>query len=219
MKKYSSLLKYFGFFMLLYLLLFFLFSTTPVASVINNTYRSVTTPVLESIFPKAYLKLEKDSPPESDIYTIRAVFTSKALIEEAQQAARQQGSKKVDLKAQEYDLYLHRLFTSFFLFLISLIIITPINWKQKLLAILTGSILFYGYTVFKIYIFLADLFNRSGLDIYSLSDTGGSIVQGISYVIKSLGTSALVVVIIWILTAFRKSNWKEILKKVGEQSN
>ena len=219
MKKYSSLVKYFGFFILLYLLLFFVFSTTPVATFTNNTYRAITTPILESIFPRAYLKLEKDSPPESDIHTIRAVFTSKAKIAEAQQAGRQQGSKKIDLKAQEYDLYLHRLFTSFFLFLISLIIITPINWKQKLMAILGGTFLFYGYTVFKIYIFLADLFNRSDLEIYNVGDTGGNIIQGISYVIKSLGTSALIVVIIWILTAFRKSNWKEILGKVGLQNN
>ena len=216
MKNYTSLLKYFGLFLLIYAILFGVFSTTPVAAVVNNFYRSVTTPILQSFFPKAYLKLEKDSPPESDIFTIRAVFTSKKNIEEAQQAARQQGAAKVDLKAQEYDLYLHRLFTSFILFLISLITITPIGWKQKILAIISGGLLFYAYTVFKIFIFLADLFNRSDLAIYDLSETGGNIVEGVSYTIKSLGMSALIVVIIWVFVAFRKSNWKTILEKVGK---
>ncbi len=216
MKKYSSLLKYFGSFLVIYVALFGLFSATTVATWTNDFYRAATAPILQAIFPKAYLKLERDSPPESDIYTIRAVFTSKKIIEEAQQAARQQGASKVDLKAQEYDLYLHRLFTSFVLFLISLILITPIGWKQKLIALLVGTFLFYAFTVFKIFIFLADLFNRSDLGVYQLSSTGGSIVEGVSYTIKSLGMSALIVVIIWILVAFRKSNWKGILETVGK---
>ena len=215
MKNYTSLLKYLGLFLLVYAILFGIFSTTAVATFTNYSFRSITTPILQGIFPKAYLKLETDSPPESDIYTIRAVFTSKKKIEEAQQAARQQGASKVDLKAQEYDLYLHRMFTTFVLFLIALIAITPIGWKQKTAAVITGSLLFYIYTVFKIFIFLADLFNRSDLDIYKVSATGGNILEGISYVIKSLGMSALIVVIIWVLTAFRKSNWKDILEKVG----
>ena len=215
MKNYTSLLKYFGLFLLIYAVLFGIFSNGAVAEFTNNTYRSVTTPILQSIFPKAYLELEKDSPPESDIYTIRAVFTSQVKIVEAQQAARQQGASKTDLKAQEYDLYLHRMFTSFWAFLVALVLITPIGWKQKIIGIITGSLLFYFYTVFKIYIFLADLFNRSGLAIYDLSDTSGTIIEGISYVIKSLGTTALVVVIIWVFVAFRKSNWEGILVKVG----
>ena len=216
MKNYTSLFKYFGIFLIIYAVLYGVSITMPVATFTNNAYRAITAPILQSIFPKAYLKLEHDSPPESDIYTIRAVFTSKKIIEEAQQAARQQGATKVDLKAQEYDIYLHRMFTTFVIFLISFILITPIGWKQKILAIIFGSLLFYIYTVFKIYIFLADLFNRSGLGIYDMSATGGNIVEGISYVIKSLGMSALIVVIIWVLTAFRKSNWKGILEKVGK---
>ncbi len=216
MKNYTSLLKYFGIFLITYAVLYSISTAKPVATFTNNAYRAISTPILQSIFPKAYLKLEHDSPPESDIYTIRAVFTSKKIIEEAQQAARQQGAAKVDLKAQEYDLYLHRMFTTFLLFLISFILITPIGWKQKLVAIIIGGFLFYAYTVFKIYIFLADLFNRSGLGIYELGATGGNIIEGISYVIKSLGMSALVVVIIWVLVAFRKSNWKNILEKVGK---
>ena len=215
MKNYFSLLKYFGLFILLYAVLFGLFSTPAAATFTNDTYRALTTPILQALFPKAYLKLERDSPPESDIYTIRAVFTSRAKIEEAQQAARQKGATSIDLKAQEYDLYLQRLFTSFWLFLFSLILITPVGWKQKAIALLTGSVLFYFYTVFKIFIFLADLFNRSDLGVYDLGGAAGNVVEGISYVLKSLGTSALVVVIIWVLVAFRKSNWKNILAKVG----
>ena len=218
MKNYNTLFKYFGVFLLVYSVLFGIFSTTPVATFTNNTYRSITTPILQSIFSKAYLKLEQDSPPESNIYTIRAVFTSKKIIEQAQQAARQQGAAKVDLKAQEYDLYLHRMFTTFLLFLISLIVITPIGWRQKIAASIIGALIFYVFTVFKIFIFLADLFNRSDMDLYKVSAMGGSVLEGISYVIKSLGTSALVVVIIWILTAFKKNNWKEILEKVGKNS-
>ncbi len=215
MKNYSTLLKRFGLFIVIYAALFWLFSSMLVANMTNNSYRALAGPILESAFPQAYLKLEKDSPPESDIYTIRAVFTSQKIIEQSQAAARQQGAAKVDLKAQEYDIYIHRLFTSFLLFLVSLILITPINVKQKVSAILIGAVLFFGYTVFKISIFLLDLFNRSELDMYKLSETGGSVVEGISYVLKSLGTSALVVVLIWIFTAFRKSNWKDILQKVG----
>ncbi len=216
MKKHTSLLKYFGFFLLVYGVLFGVFSTTPVATFTNNTYRAVAGPILESIFPEAYLKLERDAPPESDVFTIRAVFTSKQKIEESKQLARQQGAAQIDLKAREYDLYLHRLFTSFVLFLISLIVITPISIKQKVVAVVAGSALFFAYTTFKVSIFLLDLFNRSDLDMYKLGDTAGDIVESISYVLKSLGTSAFVVVLIWIFVAFRKSNWKEILLVIDD---
>ncbi|HFA51478.1 MAG TPA: hypothetical protein ENJ95_20890 [Bacteroidetes bacterium] len=211
MKNITPILKYFGIFIVVYAALFALFSMQPVATATNSAYRAITAPVLQAIFPKAYLKLEKDAPPELDINTVRTVFTSKKKIEESKARARQQGSSKIDLKAKEYDIYLNLLFTSFWLFLISLILITPISIKQKLAGILVGTLLFYAYSVFKISIFLLDLFNRSELQMYKLGETGSAIAEGLSYVLKSLGLSAFIVVIIWVFVAFRKSNWKGIL--------
>jgi hypothetical protein len=161
------------------------------------------------------LQLEPDAPPESDPYTIRAVFISKAKIEEFKAQARQQGAGQVTLDATEYDIYFHLLFTSFWLFLLAMVLITPMSWKDKLLGALAGSFLFYLYTVFKIYIFLLDLFNRSQYDMYKLGETGSEVVEGLSYVLKSLGLSAFVVIFIWVLVAFRKSNWRGLLSKLG----
>ena len=215
MKNLIPILKYFGLFIAIYAALFSLASMSSVATAINNAYRTVSEPMLQSIFPKAYLELEADAPPESDPNTFRAVFTSKTKIEAAKAAARQKGSSKVDLKATEYDIYLNLLFTSFWLFLVTLILITPIGLRQKLVALVVGSILFFAYTFFKVFIFLLDLFNRSSFDMYKLSERGGNFVESISYVVKSLGMSAFVVIFIWILVAFRKSNWREMLGKLG----
>jgi hypothetical protein len=215
MKNFSPLIKYFFAFLLLYSLLFGLFSLPSVATVTANAYRPPTLLLLQVFFPKAHLQLEPDAPPESDPYTIRAVFISKAKIEEFKAQARQQGAGQVTLDATEYDIYFHLLFTSFWLFLLAMVLITPMSWKDKLLGALAGSFLFYLYTVFKIYIFLLDLFNRSQYDMYKLGETGSEVVEGLSYVLKSLGLSAFVVIFIWVLVAFRKSNWRGLLSKLG----
>lgn len=216
MKNFTPLIKYFLGFLLLYSLLFGLFSLTSVAKVTADAYRPPTLMLLQVFLPKAHLQLEPDAPPESDPYTIRAVFISKAKVEEFKAQAKQQGAGQVTLDATEYDIYFHLLFTSFWLFLLSLILLTPFGWKDKLLGILIGSLLFYLYTVFKIYIFLLDLFNRSQYDMYKLGETGSKVVEGLSYVLKSLGLSAFVVIFIWVLVAFRKSNWRALLGKLGK---
>lgn len=215
MKNLFPVFKYFGIFILIYASLYSLVSLPAVVVKTNETYRAITEPLLQSIFPKAYLELEPDSPPESDPHTFRAVFISKTEIEAAKATAKKQGTSKVDIKAREYDIYLHLMFTTFWIFLIALILITPLKIKQKLIALLVGSLIFFAYTFFKVFIFLLDVFNKSAFDMYKLSETGGNIVGKISYVLKSPGLSAFIIVFIWVLVAFRKSNWKDVLKKVG----
>ncbi len=216
MKNFSPLIKYFLAFLVLYSVLFGVFSLPSIARMTADAYRPPSLFLLQLFFPKAHLQLEPDAPPESDPYTIRAVFISKAKIEEFKAQAKQQGAGQVTLDATEYDIYFHLLFTSFWLFLLAMILITPLGWKDKLVGLIVGSLLFYLYTVFKIYIFLLDLFNRSQYDMYKLGETGSKIVEGLSYVLKSLGLSAFVVIFIWILVAFRKSNWRGLLGKLGK---
>jgi hypothetical protein len=51
--------------------------------------------------------------------------------------------------------------------------------------------------------------------MYKLGETGSEVVEGLSYVLKSVGLSAFVVIFIWVLVAFRKSNWRGLLSKLG----
>ncbi|MCB0520891.1 MAG: hypothetical protein H6577_14950 [Lewinellaceae bacterium] len=215
MKNFTPLIKYFLLFLVLYSVLFGVFSIPSVAKFTADVYRPPTLLILQTLFPKAYLQLEPDAPPESDPYTIRAVFISKTKIEEFKSQARQQGAGEVTLGAKEYDIYFHLLFTSFWLFLVVLILITPLGWKDKLVGVLMGSLLFYCYTVLKISIFLLDVFNRSQYDMYKLGVTGSEVAGWLSYVLKSLGLSAFVVIFMWVLVAFRKSNWRGVIGGLG----
>jgi hypothetical protein len=217
MKQFFPLFKYLGIFILLYILLFSVFSIPSVGQVSADVYRATTQPVLQVIFPKAYLKLERDNAADPDPQVIRAVFASKEEIRKQTELARQQGSSRLQMNATSYELFFNLFFSTFFVFLLALIWMTPIDLKSKLWATLSGTILFYLYTVVKVAIFLLDLFNRSAYDMYKLGSFGTNFVEGLANLIRSLGFSSFIVILIWSFVAFRKSDWRKALGRFGQE--
>lgn len=216
MKTLTPLFKYLGIFLLLYFVLYGIFSFAPIAKTSANIYRFVTQPILQTFFSQAYLKMEPDDAVNPDPYLIRLVYAGNEEIRQQTELARKTGAKSLNMKATECDLFFNLFFTTFFVFLISLILVTPMGIKDKLISILTGTVIFYLFTVFKLSIFLLDLFNKSTFQMYKFGSFGSSFFEGFTNLLTSLGFSSFVVILIWGAVTFRKSNWKNFLSYFGE---
>lgn len=219
MKSFLPLMKYLGLFLLLYFVLYGIFSYAPIAKASSGIYRATTQPIMETFFPQAYLKMETDNASNPDPNLIRLVYAGQEEIRKETELAKQRGDRKINMKATECDLFFNLFFTTFFVFLAALIIVTPISIKDKILALLVGSFIFYLYTIFKLGVFLLDLFNDSTYQMYKFGDSGTAFFEGFKNLLTSLGFSSFIVILIWVFVAFRKSNWRDFINLLGEKKS
>ncbi|MEO1260625.1 MAG: hypothetical protein AAFZ15_17645 [Bacteroidota bacterium] len=128
------------------------------------------------------------------------------------EAAKKSGQKKAPIQGNSFEFGFYNLFFSFFLFLVSLLLLSPVSHKEKIFGILIGSLLFYLYSVLKMHLALLSHFNMPEINVYQTSEGSLKIIRSILY-FMSLGLNVLVVLIIWAVLAFRKDNWKKLLDK------
>ncbi|HMQ63332.1 MAG TPA: hypothetical protein PKE06_21790 [Flavilitoribacter sp.] len=200
-------LKYFLWFLLLYGALTAVSLIPQVGAACNALYRQPTEWLLKGLFPKAYLNL-KARPGDADVIIIE--YASKEKIAQAQMEARTKGGQ-VQIPGKVTDMKFYNMFLSFHLFFVALMLLSPITWKEKLAGIVIGSILFYLFTVFRISLSLTVLFNQPDVAIYQTGAFWLNTSKSILYFL-TLGVKVLVVLLLWVLLAFRKQNWKELLQ-------
>ena len=205
----KNALKYFGMFVLIYGTLTIIGLIPAVGCFFNNVYRSTSQPVLQRTLSKAYIQLKS---VENDPDIIRVEFASKEMVQKQVEEARKSGQKRAPIQGNSFEFGFYNLFFSFFLFLISLLLLSPVSLMEKVTGILLGSLIFYLYTVLKMNFALLSHFNEPEINIYQ---TGGVILKAIRSILyfMSLGLNVLVVLIIWAFLAFRKDNWKKMLDK------
>ncbi len=200
-------LKYFLWFLLLYGALTAVSLIPQVGAACNAMYRQPTEWLLKGLFPKAYLHL-KARPGDADAIVVE--YASKEKIAQAQMEARTNGGQ-VQIPGKVTDMKFYNMFLSFHLFFVALMLLSPITWKEKLTGIVIGSVLFYLFTVFRISLSLIVLFNQPDVAIYQTGAFWLNTSKSILYFL-TLGVKVLVVLLLWVLLAFRKQNWKELLQ-------
>ena len=205
----KNALKYFGAFVLIYGVLTIVSLIPSVGSFFNNIYRTSTQPILQTTLSKAYIQLKSvvNSP---DI--IKVEFASKKVVQRQMEEARRTGKKKAPIQGNSFEFGFYNLFFSFFLFLISLLLLSPIKLKEKIISILIASFIFYLYTVLKMHFALLSHFNQPEINVYQTGAGLLKVVRTILY-FMSLGLNVLVVLLLWAVFAFRKDNWKRLLDK------
>ena len=207
----KAALKYFGTFILIYGMLT-LFSLVPaVGSFFNNVYRKATEPILQMLLSDSYIQLKSETK-KPDI--IKVQFASKEKVKQQLEEAKQTGQSKASIQGNDFEFGFYNLFLSFFFFLFTLILLSPLNLKEKIIGVILGSFIFYLYAVFKMYLALLTHFNEPDIAIYHTRDGGLKIAQSILY-FMTLGTNVLVVLVIWAALVFRKNNWRKLLKLNG----
>jgi hypothetical protein len=202
----KNALKYFGIFILIYGTLTAISLLPAVGSAFNYIYRQPSQFILQTALPKAYLQLksEKNTPD-----LIRAEFASKEKVQQQIEEAKKTGQAKTPVQGNSFEFGFYNLFLSFILFLFVLILLSPLNKKEKIISILIGTLIFYFYSVFKMYLALLSHFNEPEIAIYHTGESTLKFAQSILYYM-SLGTNMLVVLIIWAVFVFRKNNWNAL---------
>lgn len=198
-------LKYFLFFCLLYGTLTALSLIPQVGKTLNDIYRRPTQRILTSLFDKAHLQLGAD---KNDVDIIRVEYASKKMV---QQQMRSAGKTNVQINGRLYEFSFYNTFLSFYIFLLVLMLLSPLPRKEMLIGLLAGSILFYLFSVFRTSIALLFFFNDPVVDIYHYSDFWVEAIRKLNNFL-TLGINLLIVLVLWITLAFRKKNWKKLLQ-------
>ncbi len=200
-------LKYFALFLLLYGLLTGISMVPAVGEFCNRMYRKPTEPILAALLPKAYLKIKA----EGDFYEIlRFEFASKAKVQEQMAQAKSSGQAMTTIAGLHNEVNFQNLFTIFFLFLVALVLLSPVGWKQKVKGIVLGTLLYYLFTVFKLYLVELIFFNEPEVAIYHTHPTLLSLATGIRYCL-TMSINVLVVLVIWAVLVLKRDNWRGLL--------
>lgn len=205
-------LKYFALFIVLYGILTAISMTPAVGEFCNRVYRKPTEPILAALLPKAYLQIKA----EGALYdTLRIEFASKAQVSEQIAIAKRTGQAMTRIDGMNNLVNFQNLFTSFFVFLVVLVLLSPASWQQKVKGIVIGTFIYYLHTVFKLYLVELIYFNEPNIAIYQTHPTILSIAQGIRYWM-TVSTNALVVLVIWAVLILKKDNWQALLGGSGK---
>lgn len=169
--------------------------------------------VLTNFFPEAIFisdpKKIKNTNQRDDIITL--LFSNRSVVEGQLQekfAAKTTPTAKVgNFKPLSYKL--DEIFVMPFVFFFSLLLITPIAWKRKLIAGLIG---FAALTLFQIGFICTlawDKISNAKIGVYELS---AEQYHWLDRVNAPLATSGIILipVLIWAMVSFRKDDWKQL---------
>ena len=210
MNSVASLgLRLFLRFFILYLVFTGISLVPSVGASLNGIYSQSIEKGFQALFPKAYIRV---APEKENHRMIRVEYASKEKIEEYNKM-NNRGSKKLLLQipGSIYKFKFYNLFLGFYVLFLALMFIPTLPWKERLLGLFVGSILFYLYSFFKASLTLFILFNKPEAGIYNSSPQFLNTLKAISYV-QTLGVTILVVLLIWAALVFRKGNWKTVMQ-------
>jgi len=139
-------------------------------------------------------------------------------IDDAIALARKQGATAVNINHAEFQVNVWKLIWLPMILLLSLLfatfIGTPIPYKRALFAIPVGILLMLFYSLFKFHIRFVTEVNRHGwLEVGRLNDTTKYLVTHANTILMFMGISMFFAVFIWIITCFRKSDYKIFLEE------
>lgn len=206
MIKTKPLWKFFGYCCGIYLLLLAVFSTAPMMKTSATLFRATTLPFLETLYPKVLLRLDKTKNPNVLILS----FVSQTAVEEQRQILRKNGGKSasVDLQGYEHKLFLKEFFLMPLLFLLALILATPIRLFRKLKAIGLGIVIFYIFTLLNLINWALFCIASHQLGAYELSATQMQIVIWLDNLTK-LAAPTFFCILIWALVCFNKQDFQK----------
>ena len=200
-------LKYLVLFIVLYSVLTAISMVPKVGGFCNRMYRNPTQPILQAMLPKAYLQIKAEGEMNE---TLRIEFASKSLVEQQLATAKRTGQPMASITGLNNQVNFQNLFLSFFLFYLVLVMLSPISWGKKCWSLVLGTLLYYFYTVFKLYLVELIFFNEPTIAIYQTGETALKLAKGARF-FMNLGSNVLVVLVIWAALVLKKGNWGRVL--------
>lgn len=205
--------KYLGIFILWFVALTALSFTQPVKKSINEFYGATHTGIFKTMLPElemTYHSWKKTGDTNEFYYQVYGKKEMERLIAEA----KAKGLRSVKQSSLDVKFYLNVFFTPFLIFLLSLILATPLPIKNKLIALSVGLILFLLYQILRVYVKILKNVNAEQMNVYDLEGTSESMVEFFAGIFQA-GFTAGIVALIWALVVFNKKNLGYLKKQFG----
>ncbi len=183
-----------------------------VQEALHSKFSSRTEKILSSTFPKARFVSDPSTISNRDYKRIKIIFAYK---EAARNAARlasfDEASAAANLKYGNLSLFVEGVFVFPFVLFIALLLATPgMKLSTRALALLIGYILISFYIFANVSIKTSFMLQEQPIGVYQLSNFWKGIVSTVAPLIN-MGISISIVVLIWVLVAFRKNQFQSLL--------
>ncbi len=200
------LLRYFLPFCLLYGALIGTSYLSGVRSAWFSFARSHTEGALNTVLPKAMFITDpaRMGIKEEGHENFTIAFANRQAVEDARKV---KGKKTVNVDFRNFKLNITEFYLMPLFFLFTLILITPISWKRKGIALFLGLLLLYLFKCFHLYIVGLYQLDQSQLGVYELGQTGKTIVGRLRLTLHT-ALAFILPVFIWIGVCFRTDDWK-----------
>jgi hypothetical protein len=100
----------------------------------------------------------------------------------------------------------------YIMFVVALIVATPISVKRKLWALLWGLILIHFFIVLKLAVRIVDIFNREPLGLFVIGPFWEMGFYFLYFLMMNLTFGFVVSTFIWILVTFRREDWRRLIR-------
>ncbi len=189
--------------------LFMTLSIISMSSTVQKVYYPVfeafTVSLLNNGLTDTYFKGKPKGPTtDLDYNTIGVLFQSKRVLTAITKEAKRR-NLQAQYDYQGFTLAIDETFIAPLLFFICLLIFTPGSWKNKGLSLLFGTILIMGFAYLIVYFKGLYMVGKSGVRDVSYDGNSIQFFQLLHFFFSSV-TIVSVVLLTWILVAFRKSD-------------
>lgn len=189
----------------LFMSLSILSMSSAVQKVYYPVFEAFTISTLNSRITDTYFKGKpKGENTDFDYNTIGVLFQSKRVLTAITNEAKRR-NLQAQYEYQGFNLTIDETFIAPLLFFICLLIFTPGSWKNKGLALIFGTLLIMGFAYLIVYFKGLFMVSKSGVRDMAYDANSIQFFQLLHFFFSSV-TIVSVVLLTWILVAFRKSD-------------
>ncbi|MEM6317518.1 MAG: hypothetical protein AAF960_07595 [Bacteroidota bacterium] len=206
--------------LLRYFLPFFLsFATLSVLS-LNGSFQKVIYPFFENFaitalnndFEDTYFKAKPKGPTTDLNYNnISVLFQSKRTLTAIMEEARRTNSR-ASYDYLGFNITVDETFVAPLIFFLCLLLFSPGSWKNKAIAFVLGSLLILGFSYLIIHFKGLYMVSKSGVRDLAYNENDINFFQFLHFFFSGI-TIVTVVLLTWILVAFRKSDLVKFMEQ------
>lgn len=210
----KSLLKYFGLFLLVYFTLTGITYIPTVKTAIAPVGIAYTKGVMNTFYSKAYTDIQSSREEPINVYHLIVSFQNQKTVDKAIAEARKQRAPSVKLDTKFFDFFIDIKFLFPFLFIVSLIIITPVPWKRKLLGLAISLALVLVFITIGLCFVTSYNMANADIGIYDLSDSTLALYKKLGTIVNPM-TDMTFALLVYLSVFFRKEDFKKAMGSIG----
>ncbi|MDX1683737.1 MAG: hypothetical protein R3275_00800 [Saprospiraceae bacterium] len=213
MLKNNPILRFALLFLLTYFILTAVVSWMGMDSGINSFFRGISKSTLSLTMSelKFNTKPERQNGILNDNKMIVEFEWTEEKIQEAIQEARRTGKADIEVPYRFISYLIFEFFVVPFLFLISLILATPMQWRLKLTNGLIACLIMLAFLLVKLYIMTLFSVSKARIDVYELSDGTMDVLLTVVSML-TMGFSIIIAFFLWLIFIFRNSHLKRLMQ-------